>query len=242
VRKPSAQRSPRDLRLVEGVISRLPLLHSASPAQRAALAPQCWTLLASRGDTLARRGEPLPGVLALAYGSVKLSLRNAENEERVLRLVSAGQSFGEATALLALPCQFEALALAESKLVVLPPAVLFGLVERDPRIARGILTTLAEGTVQLLSEMESATLRRSSQRLAAYLDSLAGPAAVPGPRTVQLPASKTLIAARLGIAQETLSRLLRRLADEGMIAVSRREITILDGAGLAKRANGSLTG
>jgi CRP-like cAMP-binding protein len=241
VGKPSPHRSPRDLRLVEGVISRLPLLHSASPAQRAALARQCSTLPAWRGDILARRGEPLPGVFALAYGSVKLSLRNAENEERVLRLVSAGQSFGEATALLALPCQFEALALAESKLVVLPPAVLLGLVERDPRIARGIITTVAEGTVQLLSEMESATLRRGSQRLAAYLDSLAGPA-IPGPRTVQLPASKTLIAARLGIAQETLSRLLRRLADDGMIAVSRREITILDGAGLAKRANSGLTG
>ena len=46
--------------------------------------------------------------------------------------------------------------------------------------------------------------------------------------------SKTLVAARLGMKKETLSRLLRRLAADGLIEVSRREIAILDRAALTR--------
>ena len=44
----------------------------------------------------------------------------------------------------------------------------------------------------------------------------------------RLPVSKTLLAARLDMKKETLSRLLRRLAADGLIKVSGREIAILD--------------
>jgi Bacterial regulatory proteins, crp family. len=45
---------------------------------------------------------------------------------------------------------------------------------------------------------------------------------------VHLPVSKSVVAARLGLHRETLSRLLRQFADDGLIAVSRRDIAILD--------------
>jgi CRP-like cAMP-binding protein len=51
---------------------------------------------------------------------------------------------------------------------------------------------------------------------------------------VRLPVSKTLVAARLGVKKETLSRLLRQFAAEGVIEVSRREISILDREALVK--------
>jgi CRP-like cAMP-binding protein len=47
-------------------------------------------------------------------------------------------------------------------------------------------------------------------------------------RTVDLPLSKTVIAARLGMKKETLSRLLHQFAADGIIDVRRREIAILD--------------
>jgi CRP-like cAMP-binding protein len=48
--------------------------------------------------------------------------------------------------------------------------------------------------------------------------------------------SKTVVAARLGVKKETLSRLLRELADDGVIAVAQRNIAILDRARLAQVA------
>jgi DNA-binding MarR family transcriptional regulator len=56
---------------------------------------------------------------------------------------------------------------------------------------------------------------------------------------VQLPASKTVIAARLGVTKETLSRLLRQMSDEGLIAMSKRELTLRDRERLAAAARGA---
>lgn len=233
------QKTMRDLRLAEGVVSNLSLFSGISPNQRAAVAKHCWTLSARRGATLVSRDQPLAGVYALAYGSVKLALRGTDNEERVLRLVSAGQTFGEAAALLGRPSQYEALALVDSRLIVIPSAAIFSLIDRAPRFARNMVKRLAERTLELLAEVETATMRRGSQRLASYLDSLAEPATAAGSCAVQLPVSKTLVAARLGVKKETLSRLLRQFADDGLITVSRREIAILDRGRLAEAARGN---
>jgi CRP/FNR family transcriptional regulator, dissimilatory nitrate respiration regulator len=229
----------RDLRFAEGVVSSLSLFSEISRSQLAAVARHCWTLSARRGDTLVSRGERLAGVYALAYGSVKLALRGADNEERVLRLVGAGQTFGEAASVLGRCSGYEALALVDSRLIVIPSAAILGLIDRDPRFARSMVKRLAERTFDLLAELETATMRRGAQRLASYLDSLAEPAAGASSCAVQLPVSKTLVAARLGVKKETLSRLLRQFTDHGVITVSRREIAILDRQRLAAFAGAS---
>jgi CRP-like cAMP-binding protein len=78
------------------------------------------------------------------------------------------------------------------------------------------------------------SLHSGGQRLASYLDALAEPIQGNGGWSVHLPVSKTVVAARLGMKKETLSRLLRRLAADGLIEVSRGEIAILDRAALTR--------
>jgi len=225
--------SPLDARLAQGLIPRLSILREVAPASLAPLIRQSWVLAARRGTTFVERGARLPGVFGLAYGSVKLSLRGQEAEERVLRLVAAGQTFGEAEALLGHAGRSEAIALVDSKLVVIPAAAIFSLMERDPRFARVLSVALAERAVELLGEVESA-MQRGAQRLACYLGSLPEAGDGNGHSLVQLPVSKTLVAARLGVKKETLSRLLRQFAAHGLIEVSRRDISILDRDGLSR--------
>ena len=228
-----------DARLVQGLVPRLPIFRDATPVHLGPLIKQCWVTTAPRGTTIVERGERLPGVFALAYGSVKLSLRGQDSEERVLQLVSAGQTFGEAEALLGRAGRSDAIALVDSKLVVIPATAIFALMDRDPRFARAVALLLAERTLEMLAEVESAMLR-GAQRLASYLGALAsspggnGNGGGNGGTVVRLPVSKTLVAARLGVKKETLSRLLRQFAAEGVIEVSRREISILDRDALAK--------
>ncbi len=226
-------------RLIEGVVSNLKLFREASPRQVADMGKHCWIVALRRGDAIAKRGAPIPGLFAIAYGSIKLVLRSNDNEERVLRLVGAGETFGEATALLGRAARYDALALAETKIVVIPSGAMLGLIDRDPRLARSMVNSLAERSLALLDEVETACLRRGAQRLASYLDSLVatnGNGNGNGHATVRLPVSKTLVAARLGITKETLSRLLRSLAEQRLIEVSQREISILDCAALSEMA------
>ena len=226
-----------DTRLMQGLVPRLRIFRDVAPANLGPLIKQCWVMSAPRGTTIIERGARLPGVFGLAYGSVKLGLRGQDGEERVLQLVSPGQTFGEAKSLLGRPGHREAIALADSKLVVIPVAAIFALMDREPRFARTMALLLAERTLEMLAEVESA-MQRGAQRLAAYLGALAespeGNGNGNGGTVVRLPVSKTLVAARLGVKKETLSRLLRQFAAEGVIEVSRREISILDRDALTK--------
>ncbi len=240
-----AHPSPRDQRLIEGVIRYLPLFGGVEAPQLAAATRNCWLMHAARGETIARRETRLPGVFAVAYGTVKLALRGADGEERVLRVVSARQAFGEPHALLGRPADYDAVAMAESKVVVLPSETILELAERYPRMARNLMMLLAQRWVDLLAAFQAATMRRGAQRLASYLEALAGSNGngngTPGRLVVALPVSKTMVAGQLGVKKETLSRLLRQFETRGLIEVSRREIAILDREGLVATAGEAAT-
>jgi len=187
-----------------------------------------------RGEAVVRRGGPLAGAFAVAEGLVSISLHGAAGEERVLRFVATGETFGEAAALLARPSAVDAVALADSALLLIPAPALRGLMARDARLSLRMATLLAERMLALLAEIEASELRPASERLAAYLLTLARHDGAADALTARLPATKTLVAARLGMKKETLSRLLRDLMKRQLIAVTRREIAILDAGALRR--------
>jgi CRP/FNR family transcriptional regulator, dissimilatory nitrate respiration regulator len=223
----------RDQRLVMGVLAHLPLLAGVGTGEVEAIAKRAWLLAGRRGGLIAGRQTPLPGMFAVAYGIVRLVLGGPEGERRVLRLVTAGETFGEASALLGRPVDYEALAVRDSKLVVVPVAAISECADRDARFARNLMNLLAKRTVELVAELQAATLQGGRQRLARYLETLAAERGPSGPLRIELPVSKTVIASRLGVKKETLSRLLRQLSAEGVIQVGRRDIGILDRERLA---------
>ena len=210
---------------IEALVVALPLFADVRRGQLQAVVGRCTTVEARRDVVLARRGEQVPGIFAIGEGSVKLALRSDGTDERVLRVLGPGKTFAQASALLGEPLPYDALALKECRLVVIPTAAVFALIEADARFARQLVLRLAESELELYGEMQSATFQTSAQRLASYLDRLAGTG---GACTVQLPFSKTLLASRLGMKKETLSRLLRRFSSAGLIDVTRGEIAIRD--------------
>lgn len=181
---------------------------------------------------MVRRGEPLAGVYAVAEGLINIALRGTADGERVLRFVGPGETFGEAAALLGRASAVDALALADSVLALLPVRELRELMARDAQFSLNMACLLAERMLTLFAEIEAAELRPAGERLAGYLLTLARPVDGNGQLTARLPATKTLVASRLGIKKETLSRLLRDLVSRRLIAVSRREIAILDARAL----------
>jgi CRP/FNR family transcriptional regulator, dissimilatory nitrate respiration regulator len=226
----------RQKQFLEGVLGNAALFAGLPRGEVLSIALHSRVVGARRGETLVRYGEPVPGVFVVGYGQAKLALRAPHMRERVLRIVSAGQSFGAAAMLLGRASRYEASALVDAKLVVVPATAICALMDREPRFARGLTRILAERVLELCDEVEAVSLQSGGQRLASYLGSIAQPVAGNGAWSARLPVSKTLLAARLGMKKETLSRLLRRLAGAGLIEVSRREIVILDREALALTA------
>jgi len=230
LRRPQA--AARDHWLIRGAISNLGARWGLTPSQSGNLAERCWALAIRKKDVVAERNARPLGVFVVAYGTVKLVLRRSNGEQRVLSLVSAQQIFGVSCALLGRPYAYDAIAHTDAKLIVIPGGALTALMDQDTRFSRRVALMLAERNLELLAELESATTLSGAQRLASYLLSLAGPDTGDACET-RLLVSKTLLAARLGIKKETLSRLLSAFAADGLIRVSQRDVSLLDRKRLA---------
>jgi CRP/FNR family transcriptional activator FtrB len=225
--------SDRDPRLIERMIARMPLFLEVAPTNVELIAAQAQIQRYRRGAVIAQQGERPPGVIVFIYGQGKITLPRCKGEGKVIRFLGPNDSFGESAVVLERPSAVDVVALADSMTVLLPAKALLELFERDAQFARNVARMLAGRCIQLVVEIEAGLRQSALQRLASYLASLAEPNGTPDTGLVKLPTSKTAIAARLGIKKETMSRLLRELADRGLIAVARREIEVHDLPGLA---------
>lgn len=230
----------RDRRLLERLLGAQAPFRALGRPELGDVVTHSYVLELRRGAALARRGERIPGLILLASGSAKLALRRADGEERVLRLMGPGDAFGMAATVLDRICPVDVLALAPSVAAIVPPMPVQKLMEGNAAFARGVARWIAERLLELVGELEASAQQSSAQRLACYLLSIASPAGNGQPGVSRLPATKTTVAARLGVKKETLSRLLHAFIEHRLIAVDGRTIALLDRAGLLQVAERGL--
>jgi CRP/FNR family transcriptional activator FtrB len=220
-------------RATERLLRGTALFANLAPAHISQLASLSQRQTVRRGGTICRHGEPMPAVVVLAYGSAMLALKRPDGGRRTVRFIDARECFGLATAVQGRTCPADVIALADSLVISVPVPPLLRLLVIDPGFARDLLRELSDNYLELLEELQANVQKNAVQRLASYLGSLAEPNGSPHTWVARLPVSKTILADRLGITKETMSRLLRELMAQGAIDVARREITILDRTRLA---------
>ena len=93
-------------------------------------------------------------------------------------------------------------------------------------LARKMLAGLSQRLHSLMSDVESYSLRSGTQRVIGYF--LQGADDLKDGYQFRLQTSKTVIASRLNLTPEHFSRILHDLADNGLVAVKGRDITLLD--------------
>lgn len=210
-------------------LARLPLFSDLSEAERRTLAAGTSEVHAARGEILFHRGEPCTGFHVVVYGQIKLMLVSPAGVEKVVRVIEPGESFGEALMFLDKPYIVSAQALADSLVLHVSKQTLLAELEREPMLARRMLAGLSQRLHSLMTDVESYSLRSGTQRVIGYF--LRGDALQDGHR-FRLSTSKTVIASRLNLTPEHFSRILHDLADNKLIDVRGREITLLNVQGL----------
>ena len=130
------------------------------------------------------------------------------------------------------------MALEDTSTAYISRAGLLELVRESPDFALELLGELAGRLRRFAQMVESLSLREVPGRLSAYLlllDERLG-----GTGQVELDLAKGQLANLLGTSPETLSRILARLAREGMLeAAGRHGYRLLDRDALADLADGS---
>ena len=177
-----------------------------------------------RGTLLFSEGEDAAGFYVVAAGRVKIYKLSADGKERILHIVHSGDAFAEAAIFGDGRYPAFAETLCRTELVFLPGREFLDLLHNRSGIAINMIAGLSQFLRQFAHQIEELTFKDVPARLAGYLLKLT--AAPDG--SYQLPVSKSQLASNLGTVSETLSRSLRKLADEELIRVEGKRIEIPD--------------
>lgn len=210
---------------VEALLSKVPLFHSLESAALARIAQGTRALSLRRSHILFREGEMPAGFHLIVYGKMKLSVVSPQGAEKVVEIAAQGQIFGEAEMFLERSHLVTAQALEPSLLLHISAAAIFNELDRDPQFVRKIIAALSLRLHQLVGDLEAYSLHSGCQRLIDYLlrDQ---PTDRDEPISMTLPVSKCVIASRLNMKQETLSRILQNLSAMGLVVVDGRTVHI----------------
>jgi CRP/FNR family transcriptional regulator, dissimilatory nitrate respiration regulator len=184
----------------------------------------------ARGVMIFSVGQACEAFHIVVSGQVKLFVVSPAGHEKVIEIISPGQSFAEALVFLDKPYIVSAQALADTVLVNVSKRGVVSEIEQDPHFALHMLAGVSRRLHGLIQDVEAYSLRNGTQRLIGYLlrDVELDPASGKKTVTISLPASKATIASRLSLTPEYFSRVLHELEAQQLIAIDRRDIRILD--------------
>lgn len=150
----------------------------------------------------------------VAEGAVKLSVLDADGNETIIEIIGAGNSFAEAAMFGSGRFPVSAGAMAGTRLITIEATTFLRKLEENRQLGLDMLAALGRWQLRLMAELRQLKAHTPAQRLAWYLLQLSEASA--GAARFKLPYRKSVIAARIGITPESLSRALARLAEFGV--------------------------
>ena len=180
-----------------------------------------------KGEVLFHRGDQAEHFFFLDTGLIELNLISPTGDKKILEVVGPGRTFGEAVAFMRghkYPVSAEAL--EGSTLCRIPNNTYVELIRSNSDASMRLLADISRHLHDRVREIEHLTIQNARTRLTSYMmDHLVAPP-VDDQATARLDLPRHVIASRLSIQPETLSRLLRNLTDEGIISVDDRVVFI----------------
>lgn len=181
-----------------------------------------------RGTVLFEQGQRPDFLHVLLDGSVQL-VGSAGERESVIEVLNPVETFILAAVLTDTPYLVRAEVIRPSRVLLLAAPVLREQLTVSPELASTMLVSLARQFRMLMRQLKDLKLRNATQRLGCYLLALAGQC---GSDEFDLPFDKRVLAERLGIARESLSRAIGVLREHG-VRVRGRRVHIVERGQLA---------
>jgi len=189
-----------------------------------------------KGDMLFGEGKEGVGFYVVAGGQVKVFKMSFDGREQILHILGPGDPVGEVPVFAGTTYPANAQALTKASLFFFPRKKLIELYRESPSLAMNMLAVLSRRLREFTVLIENLSLKEIPQRLATYL--VHQQSLKPVSARVKLSVTKGVLSNILGTSQETLSRVLGKMSQEGLIEVQGKEISILDMERLKSLAEG----
>ncbi len=207
------------------VLRRVPFLADVPDDMLLRFAQRARWRTVAPGETVVDAGDAAGEVFLVVEGAVRVVQRSATGHELILNDIGPGEIFGELAAIDGVCRSANVTALLRSRLCAVPADAFMELVLQSPPVGRWLLQLLAARLrLKDLRSLEAASLP-VGQRVLAELLRLSRRRSN-GDRVVSPPPLQEVLAARLGLRRETVSRELAKLARAGFVTVSRRSVVL----------------
>jgi CRP-like cAMP-binding protein len=180
-----------------------------------------------QGQVLFHRGDSADSFYYVDTGLIELSLISATGDKKTLEVVNPGRTFGEAVTFMR-EAKFPVTAegLQTSKLCEIPNRAFLDMLHTNRDACMRLIADLSRHLHARVREIEDLSIQNARHRLASYLVDHIADTSDGDQAMARLELPRHVIASRLSIKPETLSRLLRNLADEGIISIEDRVVFI----------------
>jgi CRP/FNR family transcriptional activator FtrB len=166
------------------------------------------------GVELVREGDPADFLHVVVEGKVEV-FSTYRDRETTVSVLGPGQCFIMAAVVLDRVYLKSARSLTPARVLLLPADVVRRIFSEDAAFARCLACDLAESYRMVVKELKNQKLRTGLERLANWL--LAYRIEQGGGNRLELPFEKKVLAARLGMAPEVLSRSFASLASYDVV-------------------------
>jgi len=184
-----------------------------------------------KGHLLFQQGDAADGFFVVLSGWVKLFRQTPRGDEAVIHILSRGECFAEAAVFLGGRYPASALVAEDARLIRISSQPFRQWIQSEPEIALGMLASLSARMHHLVNESEQLQTRSATERVADFI--LKRCPVRDGSAVIALPYDKSLLAARLAMKPESLSRVLAKLRRLGVRTENHRVI-VTDVARLAR--------
>lgn len=191
-----------------------------------------------RGGYFFHEGEPATMLYVLVEGRVRLNQVSAEGQQVLLRFVSVGEPFGWIGSLGGSQYPASAEAVDDCAALYWDTETMIGLMERHPRLTMAALRMLARQVQELQQRYRELATERVERRIARALLRLSAQTGrqVPGGILLDIRLSRQDLAEMTGTTLYTVSRILSRWEQEGLVKSRRERVLIRRPDGLVQVA------
>jgi CRP-like cAMP-binding protein len=186
-----------------------------------------------RGGTIFAKGDPGTALMAMLWGSVKISVPSSSGHEAVLNIINPGQVFGEIALLDGQPRTADAVAMVDCELMVIDRRDFIPFLRREPDVAIKLIETLCARIRRTSAQVEDVMYLSLPARLAKTLLELSGTGeASATQRAVRI--TQRELGNLIGMSRESTNKQLRAWEERKWVRLERGGIALVNPAALMK--------
>ena len=215
-------------KILPGELRRHPLFGGLDDAQLAQLLETARILHLDEGQHLFQCQQQASQFFMVRSGTIRLYLSAPDGTEKVIHLITAGETFAEAiTFMEGQVYPVNASALDACEVLAFSNQTFRGILRESTDTCFRLMADMSTWLKRQLADIDALTLQNATLRFTNYLLHQV-PAGAEHEVTIKLGAPKHVIASRLSIQPESFSRILRNLQREGHIIAEGNMIHIKD--------------